>query len=527
MHRHDLKQFLPGMSREIANSSMEDKDDANLARMGKRAVLRRNFGLMSILGFSCTILITWEGIAAGGPAGSVYGFLFVWVGITATFVVLSELVSMAPTAGGQYHWCSMLAPQSVMKLSSYITGWLTVIGWQATYATAIYLNGTYIAAMISLTHSDYVPQAWHMTLYSYATALIGLAINCVGGKLLPRFEGTILILHILGFFAILIPLTYLAEHKSAKEVFTHFLNEGQWSSQGLSFFIGLIGPVFAFAGGDAAVHMAEEISNAPVYVPWSLMLTVLINGSFGFAMLLALLFCLGDIDKALNDPTGLPFIGIFLQATASIPGTAVMASIIIVMCFCTSVGMLASASRQFWSFSRDRGIPGWKVWSQVTTRTAIPTYTVILTTMISLLLNLINIGSSVAFNSLVAMSTSGLYLSYMAVAGLLLYRRCTGGILSRNSNRSGVESDTIINTAGAQLVWGPFHVGGIWGILINAFSLIYMFIATFFSFWPPNNHADVQSMNYSVVGTGGTIILSLLYYFVRARRVYSGPVVET
>jgi fumarate reductase subunit D len=115
----------------------------------------------------------------------------------------------------------------------------------------------------------------------------------------------------------------------------------------------------------------------------------------------------------------------------------------------------------------------------------------------------------------------------MTVAGLLLYRRCTGGILSRNSNRSGRGSETIINTAGAQLIWGPFHVGGIWGIIINVFSLFYMSIATFFSFWPPNNHADVQSMNYSVVGTGGTIILSLIYYFVRARRVYSGPVVET
>ncbi|OOO15152.1 hypothetical protein OAory_01037470 [Aspergillus oryzae] len=536
MGHYELKQAPPAALHEIDSSSQENLDDINLARIGKRAVLRRNFGLMSILGFSCTILITWEGITAyhdrlfiqgfqnGGPAGSVYAFLFVWAGVTATFVVLSELVSMAPTAGGQYHWCSMLAPRSAMKLSSYITGWLTVIGWQATYATAIYLNGTYIAAMISLTHSDYVPQAWHMTLYSYATALIGLAINCVGGKLLPRFEGTILILHILGFFAILIPLTYMADHKSAKEVFTHFINEGQWPTQGLSFFIGLIGPVFAFAGGDAAVHMAEEISNAPTYVPWSLMLTVLINGTLGFAMLLALLFCIGDIDTALNDPTGLPFVGIFLQATESIPGTVVMASIIIVLCFCTSVGMLASASRQFWSFSRDRGIPGWQLWSQVTTRTAIPTYTVVFTTTISLLLNLINIGSDVAFNSLVSMSTSGLYLSYMVVAGLLLYRRCTGGIMERNNGTRG--SEIKINTAGAQLVWGPFHVRGVLGIVLNVFSLVYMTIATFFSFWPPNNHADVQSMNYSVVGTVGTIILSLVYYFVRARRIYSGPVVE-
>jgi amino acid transporter len=56
---------------------------------------------------------------------------------------------------------------------------------------------------------------------------------------------------------------------------------------------------------------------------------------------------------------------IFLQATGSVPGTAVMSSIVTTMGITTSVGMLASASRQFWSFSRDRGIPGWRIWSQV------------------------------------------------------------------------------------------------------------------------------------------------------------------
>lgn len=31
---------------------------------------------------------------SGGPAGAVYGFLFVWAGVAATFVVLAELASM-------------------------------------------------------------------------------------------------------------------------------------------------------------------------------------------------------------------------------------------------------------------------------------------------------------------------------------------------------------------------------------------------------------------------------------------------
>jgi amino acid transporter len=111
--------------------------------------------------------------------------------------------------------------------------------------------------------------------------------------------------------------------------------------------------------------MSEEITNAATAVPTSIMLSVLINGSLGFGMLLAMLFCLGDVESALESPTGYPFMAIFLQATGSVPGTAVMSSIVTTMGITTSVGMLASASRQFWSFSRDRGIPGWRIWSQV------------------------------------------------------------------------------------------------------------------------------------------------------------------
>ncbi|XHF97054.1 hypothetical protein AWENTII_000658 [Aspergillus wentii] len=415
----------------------------------------------------------------------------------------------------------MLAPPSTMKLVSYITGWLTVIGWQATFATSCFLAGTLIQGLIVLTNTDYQPKPWHGTLLFWAVAVFSLVINSVGGKLLPRFEGLILVLHILGFIAIIAPVTAMAEHTSGKEVFTTFLNMGEWPRQGLSFFVGLMGCVFAFAGGDAAVHMSEEIDNAPVVVPRSIMLSVLINGALGFSMLIAMLFSLGDIDTALDSPTGYPFMQIFLQATGSVAGTTVLCSIITIMGMCTSVGMLASTSRQFWSFARDRGIPGWKLWSEVTS-TAIPIYSVALTTTIACLLALINIGSEVAFNDLVSMSISGLYLSYLVVAILLLYRRCTSGIQTPKSN----SNTTIVNTAGAQLVWGPFHLPSIWGIAVNTFSIIYMVIVIFFSFWPPDKDVTIQTMNFSVVGTMGVVILSLVYYFLRARRGYQGPVVE-
>ena len=60
--------------------------------------------------------------SSGGPAGLVYGFLLVWLGNLSVFITMGELVSMIPTAGGQYHWVSILAPRQSKKFLSYVTG---------------------------------------------------------------------------------------------------------------------------------------------------------------------------------------------------------------------------------------------------------------------------------------------------------------------------------------------------------------------------------------------------------------------
>ena len=158
---------------------------------------------------------------------------------------------------------------------------------------------------------------------------------------------------------------------------------------------------------------------------------------------------------------------------------------------------------------------------QVSSKTNIPLYAVILTCLISILLSLINLGSATALNDLVSMSVSNLYLSYTLATALLLYRRCIGSISHANSGEK-----TIVNTVGVSLVWGPFHLPGIFGIIVNVYAVTYMIIAAFFSFWPIATPVTVQTMNYSVVGTVGVMILSTLYYVLRARHFYEGPIVE-
>ncbi|KAJ6087084.1 hypothetical protein N7467_005998 [Penicillium canescens] len=509
--------------------SIQDRDNAQLRRMGKKPILVRNFGILSILGFSCTVLGTWERmlgtflnpVTNGGPGGAVYAFIFAWVGTISISVVLSELSSMAPTAGGQYHWAAMLAPVNFQKFLSYITGWFAIIGWQCGFAASAFVTGTMIQGTAVLAHSKYDALPWQGTLIVCLALLVAMLVNLAGGKLLPQLEAVILVVHVLGFFGVMIPLVYMSDHAASHEVFLSFQNGGKFATQGLSWFVGMTSLGFAFAGSDAAVHMAEEIENAARVVPQALMLSVGFNGCLGFGMLIAMLFCAGDLKSALESPTGYPFMAIFFQATNSLPGTLVMVSIVLIVYCCAIMGLLAAASRQLWSFSRDRGVPGWRWWSNVSPFRQLPIYAVMVSVAISTLLTFINIGSSVALGDILSMAVSGRYLSYLIISALLLFRRVQGDISLYNDNE-----DDIINVPGAKLVWGTFRCPGVFGTLVNLFAVIYITLVIFFSFWPSEMDPVVEGMNYSIVGMGCCTVLATLYYFMRARKIYTGPIVE-
>ena len=79
----------------------------------------------------------------------------------------------------------------------------------------------------------------------------------------------------------------------------------------------------------------------------------------------------------------------------------------------------------------------------------------------------------------------------------------------------------------AKMVWGPFHVGGYMGILVNALACAYLVLILFFVIWPPATPATAPTMNYAIVMFSGVALLATVYYMVWARKTYEGPVVET
>ncbi|KAF1843337.1 amino acid transporter [Cucurbitaria berberidis CBS 394.84] len=543
--RIDLQTFEDDVFRTRAKGSISetkgqdfDRDRYELARVGKQQVLKRRFGLVSMTGLSCGLMCTWEsllvifsiGFTNGGPAGLIYGFIIIWLGNFSVFICIGELASAVPTAGGQYHWVSLLAPRSNKKFFSYVTGWLTVIGWIAALTSVCFFVADLILQLVSLNDfgGGFVREGWHGTLLLWAILLLCVFINVFVSGALPAIEVVVLIVHVLGFFGILVPLVYLTStHNSAKQIFTTFHNTGNWSTQALAFFVGLQGNALAFVGTDSVVHMSEEVRNASTDVPRSMLFSLVINGSLALGMLFAVLFSAEDIQGLLDEdaPTS-PFIRIFRHAVGSEAGATVMVSIIILLEFCSAMGCLAAASRMTWSFARDRGLPFSRALSMIDKRSTIPVVAIIVVTVFSALLALINIGNNAAFNGTISLVLEGFYLSYLLALGLLLWRRLRGDLDNPDSSLTIFNSGHVDEAYDRSLTWGPWRLKGALGVANNVVAICYLLLIIFFSFWPNTVNPDLMHMNWAGVVTGSVALFSVAYYLLFANKSYTGPIVE-
>ena len=122
-------------------------------------------------------------------------------------------------------------------------------------AGVCFFTAELIEALIILNNPTFVPQPYHATLLIIAVAAFSIFFNTFLAKKLPLVEAILLLIHICGFFAILIPLWTLAPRANAKDVFTNFNNGGGWNSEGTSALVGLLTAVISLTGSDSAAHM--------------------------------------------------------------------------------------------------------------------------------------------------------------------------------------------------------------------------------------------------------------------------------
>ncbi|KAL2289512.1 hypothetical protein FJTKL_01782 [Diaporthe vaccinii] len=450
-----------------SGSAMDEKtgtsdDRANMFRMGKKQELRRNFRFISMFGFTMILMASWEsiisvsniGLVNGGTAGLIWIFFICWVAFIFINTSMAEMGSMMPTVGGQYHWVSEFAPRDYQKFISYLMGWLCVLGWQ------------------------------------------------VLARKLPLIEAIILVIHIFAFFGILVTLWVLAPvNTSAKQVFTQFNDGGDWRSLGGSALIGITSGIYPLIGGDAAVHMSEELRDAGKTLPKCMIWTTVVNGGLAWIMAITFCFCVGDLEEVLNSPTGYPFMQVFYNAVRSTRGATAMSVFITIMFFFGLLTFVATSSRQLYAFARDKGLPFSTWFATVRPGWDIPFNALIFTFVFTSALSLINLGSATALNSITGLQINAMLSSYIVSIGCTIWRRCT--------NQPLLES--------------KFSLGR-WGLLVNIISMAFLVFFFILAFFPSSPHPDAASMNWNILIYGAVILLSTVYYMFWGKKHYDGPV---
>lgn len=239
----------------------------------------------------------------------------------------------------------------------HLLGWLCVLGWQTGAANTAFLAGSQIQGLIALNKPDYNFHAWHGTLLVFAVSAFNIVFNTCFARRLPLIESIVLVVHIFGFFAILVVLWVTGPIGDAANTFTSFNDFGGWGNMGWATLSGLVAVVLPLLGADAAVHMSEELRDAPKTLPRSMLWTTLVNGSMGFVMLITFCSVLGSIDDALASPTKQAYMYVFYNSTQSVAGASAMSALVIFMAIFCNLSITATSSRQLFAFARDQGVP--------------------------------------------------------------------------------------------------------------------------------------------------------------------------
>ncbi|KAL8349178.1 hypothetical protein RB601_002005 [Gaeumannomyces tritici] len=504
------KSILGGSRDGDDNSAPQD---AHLSRLGLEVQARRDMGILGAVAAGWNICNSWAAAMAtlvisaslGGPTALIYGIMVIFVLAGSSALSMAEIASAYPTAGGQYHWTSILVgPGYIGKPLSYICGALNTFGWIATAAGFLAPLSDMVRALAGFLDPTYVAEGWHTFLIFQVCNVAFTAYNIFLMKRTPWIHQLGFFLSIVSFLTILVTCLAQSDPKQSSEVvWTTWVNRSGWSSDGLVFLMALSNANFIYSGLDGAIHLAEECINPAVAVPAALISTVVIGFVTALAFVVAMIYSYNDLDKVLAAP--LPVLEIWYQATRSKPIATAFLILLIVGGFFAGTGSQQTASRLTWSFARDDAVVGSRFLRRMNFRFGVPVNALLVNCAFVFLLGCVNLASSAAFTALVATGLILLQCSFAIPAALVLRRRLLGTLPAVLPESR------------------PFRLPGVVGGLANFLSIALAFISLVFYSFPVSLPVTPGNMNYASVVIAVMAALAAGNWVFHASRNYHGP----
>ncbi|KAI0776821.1 APC amino acid permease [Trametes elegans] len=491
-------------AQQSRRTAVELADQELLASLGYKQEFQRAFTGLETFGIAFSIIGLLPSIASvlvysipdGGPSAMVWGWLVASIFILLVGMSMAELASAAPTSGGLYFWTHSLSSPRWRNLLAWIVGYANTVGSIASVASIDWGCAVQITAAASIGSNQTFSATNAQTFGVYTAVVLSHAvICCFGTRLLARLQTVYVVLNILLCLAVIIALpaaTPKEFRNSASYALGNFTNTSGWPS-GFAFILSFLAPLWTICSFDSSVHISEEASNAATAVPWAIVYAIAIAGVLGWAINIALAFCMGtDLDGIMNSPIGQPMAEIFFNSFGQ-KGTLALWSIVVVVQYMMGSSMAShtsvlAASRQSFAFSRDGALPFSSYLYRMNAFTGTPVNTVWFVALSSVALGLLAFAGDSAINAIFSMSITALYVAY----AIPIAARFMGA---------------------NDFAPGPFSLGR-WSAPVAAVAVLWMaFMGTVFLF-PAAPSPDVGDMNYTVVRRArGVLALSLVWYY--------------
>ncbi|KAF1827802.1 amino acid transporter [Dissoconium aciculare CBS 342.82] len=484
--------------------------DADLAKMGYKSDLPRSLSMLSVLGLSFAIMAVPFGLSTtlaitlvdGEAVTILWGWVLVSLISLSIAASLAEICAVYPTAGGVYYWSAMMSTKEWAPISSWVTGWLNLVGNWTVTLSIIFSGGQLILSAITLWQEDFLPTAWQTVLTFWAVLLVCFLVNVFGAKYLDLINKICIYWTAASVLIILVTLLSLANTKrSGAYVFSYYDASRSGWPDAWAFFVGLLQAAYTLTGYGLVASMCEEVQNPAREVPKAIFLSVAAAGITGLVYLIPLLFVMPEVQMLVDVKSGQPIALLFKTVTGSAAGGFGLLFLILGILFFAGTGALTASSRTTYAFARDGAIPGKKWFGATNEKLGIPLWGLVLSAVVDALLGLIYFGSTAAFNSFTGVATICLSCGY----GLPI-------LVSVLRGRKMVKHST-------------FSLGR-YGYVINIICLVWICLAIVLFCMPVSLPVTASTMNYASVVFMGFATISVAWYFISGRKNFTGPPVR-
>ncbi len=384
-------------TKDYEKSEAYSDDVKQLHSMGYAQELSRRMGAFQNFAISFSIICVLAGgitafplsLSAAGGASVGFGWPLACLFALLVAAAMGQIASSYPTAGGIYHWSSLLGGRGY----GWVAAWFNLLGLLFVVSSVNFgvfllfrdlllgeVMGLDTKAMGWVTQGAFDSGWWIQTLFIAGLTATQATLNHVGIRattILTDFSG-----YLIFVVAVLLTLGLLAYAPSLDFgrlfTFSNFSGEAGGSvwptamqSTMAVFMLGLLQGVYTVTGFDASAHTAEETRNAAREAPRGMIHAVFWSFLFGYVMLCAFILAMPSVEEGAKQGwNAFPW----LMNESPMPKVfkdILIIGIVVANYICALAG-LTSTSRMMYAFARDGGLPFSKALAHVSRKYRTP-----------------------------------------------------------------------------------------------------------------------------------------------------------